>query len=166
VGKSVNLCQLIQNCFNQLIMTGFLGEYEATLDAKGRFLLPAGFKRQLAEGEANRGFETSLALYPLSTWEPLFARISQLNEFDPKQRAFKRAFLNGATYVEPDTAGRILVPPSLKGYAELTKDMVLMATGEKLEIWDSNKYKQFFDSISSDALSALGNEVLGGKKPE
>lgn len=152
-------------------MTGFLGEYEATLDAKGRFLLPAGFKRQLPEGEVerfviNRGFEGSLALYPLSTWQPLFARVSELNEFDPKQRAFKRAFLNGATYVEPDTAGRILVPPSLKVYAELTKDMVLMATGEKLEIWDSNKYKQFFDSISSDALSALGSEVLGSKKPE
>ena len=150
-------------------MTGFLGEYEATLDAKGRFLLPAGFKRQLAEGEANRfvinrGFETSLALYPLSTWEPLFARISQLNEFDPKQRAFKRAFLNGATYVEPDTAGRILVPPSLKGYAELTKDMVLMATGEKLEIWDSNKYKQFFDSFSPDVFSNLANEVMN-KQP-
>ena len=60
----------------------------------------------------------------------------------------------------------LLLPPSLKGYAELTKDMVLMATGEKLEIWDSNKYKQFFDSISSDALSALGSEVLGSKKPE
>lgn len=171
MGKSVILCQLFENCLKTLIMTGFLGEFEATLDAKGRFLLPAGFKKQLPEEETdryviNRGFEKSLALYPLKNWEPLFARISSLNEFDPQQRAFKRAFLNGATYVEPDTAGRILVPPSLKAYAELTKDIVLMATGEKLEIWDSNKYKQFFDSISSDALSALGSEVLGGKKPE
>ena len=150
-------------------MTGFLGEFEATLDAKGRFLLPAGFRKQLPEADTarfviNRGFEKCLALYPLKTWEPLFARISGLNEFDPKQREFRRAFLNGATYVEPDTAGRILLPPNLKLYAGLEKDIVLMATGDKIEIWDSNKYKQFFDSISSDALSDLANDVLGGKK--
>lgn len=152
-------------------MTGFLGEFEATLDAKGRFLLPAGFKKQLPEEETvrfviNRGFEKCLALYPMRTWEPLFAKINGLNEFDPKQREFRRAFLNGATYVEPDTAGRILLPPSLKMYADLTKDIVLMATGDKLEIWDSNKYKQFFDSISSDALSDLGRDVLGGGKAD
>jgi len=152
-------------------MTGFLGEFEATLDAKGRFLLPAGFKKQLPESETNRfvinrGFEKCLALYPMRTWEPLFAKITGLNEFDPKQREFRRAFLNGATYVEPDTAGRILLPPSLKVYADLQKDIVLMATGDKIEIWDSIKYKQFFDSISSDALSDLGKDVLGGGKPE
>ena len=98
----------------------------------------------------------------MKTWEPLFAKVNGLNEFEPKQREFKRAFLNGATYVEPDTAGRILLPPSLKAYAGLEKDIVLMAAGDKIEIWDSNKYKQFFDSISSEALSDLGNLVLGG----
>ena len=148
-------------------MTGFLGEFEATLDAKGRFLLPAGFKKQLPEAEIsrfviNRGFEKCLALFPMRTWEPLIAKITGLNEFDPRQREFRRAFLNGATYVEPDTAGRILLPPSLKAYAELEKDIVLMATGDKIEIWDSIKYKQLFDSISSDALSELGKDVLGG----
>ena len=152
-------------------MTGFLGEYEATLDVKGRFLLPAGFKKQLPDTETsrfviNRGFDKCLALYPLKTWEPLFAKITGLNEFDPKQREFRRAFLNGATYVDPDSAGRILLPPNLKIYASLEKDIVLMATGDKIEIWDSNKYKQFFDSISSEALSDLGRDVLGGGKLE
>ena len=147
-------------------MTGFLGEFEATVDAKGRFLLPAGFKRQLPEEETNRfvinrGFEKCLALYPMRTWEPLFEKITGLNEFDPKQREFRRAFLNGATFVEPDTAGRILLPPTLKAYAGLQKDIVLMATGDKLEIWDSNKYKEIFDSLSSDTFSDLGNQVLG-----
>ena len=151
-------------------MIGFLGEFEATLDAKGRFLLPAGFKKQLPEEETgryviNRGFEKCLALYPMRTWEPLFAKINGLNEFDPKQREFRRAFLNGATYVEPDTAGRILLPPSLKAYADLQKDIVLMATGDKLEIWDSNKYKQLFDSFSPDAFSNLAKDVMA-KGPE
>jgi len=150
-------------------MIGFLGEFEATLDAKGRFLLPAGFKKQLPEVETqlfviNRGFEKCLALYPIKNWEPLFAKITGLNEFDPKQREFRRAFLNGATYVEPDTAGRILLPPNLKVYAELQKDIVITAAGDKMEIWDSNKYKQLFDSFSSDAFSDLGDQVMN-KKP-
>jgi MraZ protein len=149
-------------------MTGFLGEFEATLDAKGRFLLPAGFKRQLPEGEdlrfvINRGFEKCLALYPEKNWQPLFADISQLNDFDPKVREFRRYFLNGATIVEPDSAGRLLVPPNLKAHADLQKDIVLVAAVNKIEIWDSNKYKQLFDSFSSDTFSDLAQQVMTGK---
>ena len=102
----------------------FLGEFEATLDAKGRFLLPVGFKKQLPEGESlrfviNRGFEKCLSLYPVKNWEPLFAKVKALNDFDPQAREFRRKFLNGATYVEPDTAGRLLIPPNLKTHADL-----------------------------------------------
>ena len=150
-------------------MTGFLGEYEATLDAKGRFLLPAGFKKQVPEEESgrfiiNRGFEKCLALYPLKNWEPLFAEISELNDFDPKVREFRRYFLNGATIVEPDTAGRLLIPPNLKIHADLQKDIVLVAAVNKIEIWDSNKYKQLFDSFSPDAFSNLASEVMVKKE--
>ena len=138
------------------------------MDAKGRFLLPAGFKRQLPEGEdlrfvINRGFEKCLALYPEKNWQPLFADISQLNDFDPKVREFRRYFLNGATIVEPDSAGRLLVPPNLKAHADLQKDIVLVAAVNKIEIWDSNKYKQLFDSFSSDTFSDLAQQVMTGK---
>src|SRR5215510_234070 len=113
-------------------MIGFLGEFEATLDAKGRFLLPAGVKKQLPDKDPNlfvinRGFEKCLSLYPLKNWEPLFANISKLNDFDPTLRQFLRYYLNGATNVEPDGAGRLLIPPNLKDYAELKKDIVLVA---------------------------------------
>ena len=167
VGKSVILCELIIFFYKSLIMTGFLGEYEATLDAKGRFLLPAGFKKQLPELEVakfviNRGFEKCLALYPVKNWEPLFERISALNDFDPKVREFRRYFLNGATIIEPDSAGRILIPGNLKDHAGLEKDIVLVAAVNKLEIWDSNKYKQLFDSFSPEAFSGLANEVMAG----
>jgi MraZ protein len=150
-------------------MTTLLGEHEATMDSRGRFLFPAGLKNQLPEEERqryviNRGFEKCLSLYPMSTWEPLFAKVSGLNEFDPKQREFRRAFLNGATYVELDAAGRMLVPPNLKTYAGMEKNVVLMATGDKIEIWDSNTYKEFFEKISSESLSDLGSQVLGGGK--
>jgi len=147
-------------------MIGFLGEFEATLDAKGRFLLPAGFKKQLPEGEdnrfvINRGFEKCLSLYPMQSWEPLFADIHKLNDFDPRVREFRRIFLNGATLVEPDTAGRLLVPPNLKDHAGLQKDIVLVAAINKIEIWDSSKYYQLFESYSPEAFSDLAKEVMG-----
>ena len=146
-------------------MIGFLGEFEATLDAKGRFLLPAGIKKQLPEKESNqfvinRGFEKCLSLYPLKSWEPLFAEISKLNEFDPKVREFRRYFLNGATLVEPDSAGRLLIPPNLKEHAGLQKDIVLVSAVNKIEIWDSNKYHQLFDSFSAEDFSGLAKDVM------
>jgi len=150
-------------------MTGFLGEYEATLDAKGRFLLPAGFKKQLPEngGEAfviNRGFEKCLSLYTPESWQPLFTELSKLNDFDPKVRQFKRYFLNGATQVSPDNAGRLLLPKNLMEYAGLEKDIVLVSAIDKLEIWDKNKYQQFFETFSPEAFSDLAKDVMAGDK--
>ncbi|RFM26211.1 division/cell wall cluster transcriptional repressor MraZ [Deminuibacter soli] len=147
-------------------MIGFLGEYEATLDAKGRFLLPAGFKKQLPEGEGrfiiNRGFEKCLSLYPIQSWEPIYAKISQLNDFDPKVRDFRRQFLGGASEVELDAAGRLLLPPTLKEFAGLSKDIILVAATNKIEIWDAAKYKELFEAFSANAFSSLAQEVMGG----
>jgi MraZ protein len=149
-------------------MIGFLGEYEATLDSKGRFLLPAGIKKQLPEGGdasfvLNRGFEKCLSLYPIRSWEPIFAEISKLNDFDPKVREFRRYFLNGATQMELDSAGRLLLPQNLAVHAGLEKDIVLVSAVNKIEIWDKNKYQQFFENFSPDAFSRLANEVMNMK---
>lgn len=146
-------------------MIGFLGEFEATIDAKGRFLLPAGFKKQLPQDAAakfviNRGFEKCLTLYPLQSWEPIFSQISQLNDFDPKVREFRRYFLNGATEVELDSAGRLLLPKNLMGHASLEKDIVLVSALNKIEIWDKVKYDQFFESYSPESFSDLANQVM------
>jgi MraZ protein len=148
-------------------MTGFLGEFEATLDPKGRFLLPAGLKKQLPEGEntrfvINRGFEKCLSLYPKQSWDPLYARISTLNDFDPNVRSFRRYFLNGATEVELDSAGRLLLPANLKDYADLDKDIVLAAAVDKIEIWSKGNYQKFFESYSPDDFSSLAKQVMAG----
>jgi MraZ protein len=153
-------------------MIGFLGEYEATLDAKGRFLLPVGFKKQLSEESGSqfvisRGFEKCLTLYPIKNWEPIFSELSKLNDFDPKVREFRRYFLNGAVTVELDTASRLLVPPNLKEHASLEKDIVLVAAMNKIEIWDKNKYQQFFESFSPESFSQLAQQVMtGGNKAQ
>jgi len=150
-------------------MKGFIGEYEATLDTKGRFLLPAGFKKQLPEeGEnlfvVNRGFEKCLSLYTSMSWEPVFSELGKLNDFDPKVRQFKRYFLNGATQVSPDSAGRLLLPKNLMEYAGLDKEIVLVSAIDKIEIWDKAKYQQFFETFSPDAFSDLAKEVMAGDK--
>lgn len=146
-------------------MTGFLGEYEATIDAKGRFLLPAGFKKQLQQDGAaqfviNRGFEKCLTIYPIQSWEPIFSEISKLNDFDPKVRGFRRYFLNGATEVELDSAGRMLLPKNLMAHASLEKDIVLVSAVNKIEVWDKATYEQYMDSFDPEAFSSLANEVM------
>jgi MraZ protein len=149
-------------------MIGFLGEYEATLDAKGRFLLPAGLKKQLPEEDGNafvinRGFEKCLTMYPLSSWEPIFSNISKLNDFDPKVREFRRWFLNGAIQMDLDSAGRLLVPKNLVDHARLDKDIVLVSAVNKIEIWDKKTYQQFFDSFTPEAFSSLAAQVMNSK---
>lgn len=146
-------------------MNGFIGEYEATLDAKGRFLLPAGFKKQLPEEAGsqfviNRGFEKCLTLYPMKSWDPIFSELGKLNDFDPKVREFRRYFLNGATVLELDSAGRLLLPSNLKEHAGLEKDIVLVAAMNKIEIWDKDKYQQLFESFSPEAFSQLAQQVM------
>ncbi len=146
-------------------MDHFIGEYEVTLDAKGRFLVPAALKKQLDTETANRfvicrGIEKCLTLYPLQIWAPLYEEISKLNDFNPKVRAFRRRFLNGATHVSVDGAGRLLLPKPLIEYAELDKDIVLAPAMKQFEIWDTKKYQAIVESSSPEEFSDLANEVM------
>lgn len=150
-------------------MSDFLGEYEVTLDAKGRFLLPANFKKQLPEGEAGyfvitKWFENCLTLYPKNVWDGIYENIKKLNDFELKVRQFKRNFLSGALKIEPDTAGRLLIPANLKEYAGLEKDIVLASLQDKIEIWDKKKREQLFESFSSEEFSSIAEEVMGSGK--
>lgn len=146
-------------------MTHFLGEYEVAIDAKGRFLLPSGFRKQLPEDSApqfvlNRGFEHCLSFYLRRDWDQLAGRILKLNDFNSSVREFKRLFLNGATPVEADQAGRILIPRSLLEYGGIKKDMVFSAQGNKVELWDKDTYYQYLKE-KSDNFSSLAEQVAG-----
>jgi len=99
----------------------------------------------------------------MKSWEPIFEEISKLNDFDPKVRSFRRYFLNGATMMELDGAGRLLIPQNLKEYAGLEKDVVLVTAVNKIEIWDKVKYQQLFETFSPDDFSGLANEVMNSK---
>ncbi len=145
-------------------MNGFHGEYEATVDPKGRFLLPSALKKQLPEGELrfmlSRGFENCITLYPMQTWEAILEKFKKLNQFDPKVRLFTRQFLGGATEIELDSAGRMMLSASFKEYAGINKDVVIAAVLDRFEIWDAVKYKKLFDNLSSSDFSNLAKEVM------
>jgi len=149
-------------------MIVFLGEYEATLDAKGRFLLPVGIKKQLPEDAGDqfviaRGFEKCLTLYPKKNWDPILAELSKVSEYKAENREFLRYFTMGATLSELDSAGRMLIPPNLKAHAGLDKDIVLVSVINKIEIWDKGKYQQFFESFTPEKYSDLAERVMGGR---
>jgi len=147
-------------------MAFFHGEYEVTIDAKGRFLLPSSMKKQFAEGENKfmlaRGFEKCVNLYPMKTWGGILERLEKLNTFEKKSRDFIRLFLAGATEIELDTAGRMLLPSGLKEYASLNKDVTINAVLKYFEIWDTTAYKKLPDELSPNEYSNLANEVMGG----
>jgi len=147
-------------------MAGFLGEYEIAMDAKGRFLMPAAFRKQLSEtaGDSfviNRGMENCLSLYTKEGWDKISSKLDKLNDFNQKVQRFKRLFLSGAVPVELDTAGRILLPRPLQEYAGLKKDLVFAAQGNKVEIWDKDTYYEYLRKHADD-FSNLADEVLGG----
>lgn len=147
-------------------MLNLLGEYEISLDSKGRIMLPAGFRKQLPEGAGerfviNRGFENCLTLYPLDTWNEIAAQVDKLSDFKPKVREFKRLFRNGASYVDVDSAGRVLIPKMLLEHAGISKELVFTAQGDKVELWDKDTYYAYI-SDHKDNFSDLADEVTRG----
>lgn len=146
-------------------MTNLVGEYECKLDAKGRLLFPAGLRKQLSPeaGESfmmNRGFEKCLTLYPMNEWERLSQKLRKLNLFVKRNRAFHRLFHNGATPMQLDGSGRILVPKQLQPYANIGKEVVLTAYGDRIEIWDKDTYYQMINEEADD-FADLADQVMG-----
>ena len=145
-------------------MGKFQGEYQATVDSKGRFLLPAAVKKQLPEDETtftiSRGSGNCLILYPKSAWDNILNKISGLNDLDPRVVIFKRNLLRGATEVSLDSAGRLNIQPTLKEYATIEKDIVLFGVLSRFEIWDKTKYTAMFEDMSQDSLSENSKSIL------
>ncbi|WNJ20262.1 division/cell wall cluster transcriptional repressor MraZ [Pontibacter sp. G13] len=146
-------------------MISLIGEYDCKLDAKGRFLVPAGLKKQLPEDQqsefvVNRGLDKCLVLYPVPVWEQELERLQARNQYVKKNRAFLRMFLNGATKVALDGNGRALVPKRLMEFAGLDKEVILVAQIDKVEIWDKAAYEEWMDNPEFD-FESLAEEVMG-----
>lgn len=147
-------------------MTQLIGEFECKLDAKGRMVLPAALKRQMPHVErdglvVNRGFEKHLVFYPREEWDLMTAKLAKLNQFDPKVRAFVRAFTRGATELTLDAAGRVLLPKSLLEFAGISTELVLACQFNKIEVWSKEGYDNLMGDGDVEDISSLAAEVMG-----
>jgi MraZ protein len=146
-------------------MLNLIGEYECKLDGKSRLLFPAGLKKQIPAmaGELrfvlNRGFEQCLVLYSLEEWKIRSEEINQLNDYVKRNRDFVRYFYRGASELLLDSANRLLLPKSLLEYAGIEKDIVLFAFSNRIEVWDSKKYKSLLTDEPED-FAKLAEEVM------
>ncbi len=155
-------------------MANLFGEYICKIDAKGRFMLPAGLKKQLQEADRdrfviNRGFEKNLTLYPDSEWQKITREINSLNLYSKKNREFVRYFYRGASELVCDSANRLLLPKTLLDYAAIDKELVLFAFANRIEIWSKELYESALDADAEpEAFSDLAEEVMGriNEKPE
>ncbi len=129
-------------------MTFFTSEYECKLDVKGRLALPSKIKGSLPEVSSTKlvirkGFDPHLILYPMMEYEKIHEKISSLNEFDPEQLRLKRTSFRNIAQVDLDSANRMLIPKLMLTYAEIDKDVLLVGTGNYIEMWNPilfNKY--------------------------
>lgn len=138
----------------------FIGEYHHTIDAKRRLAVPAKFRKQLGEAAViTKGLDESLVIYPTKEWEQLADKLAKLPIGQSGTRSFVRTMLAGASDVEIDALGRVLVPDYLKNYAGLKKNVVVAGLYNRLEIWDEERwseYKKDSEKHAGDNAEKLG----------
>ena len=119
----------------------FMGEYNHTIDAKGRLIIPSKFREALGdEFVVTKGMDGCLFVFDNSEWQNFAEKLRELPMMDKEVRQFTRFFLAGAASVEVDKQGRILLPSVLREFADITKDAVLVGVGSRIEIWSKNRW--------------------------
>jgi len=137
----------------------FLGEYQHTLDAKGRVSLPAKFRNQLGGAvTVAQGLDKSLYVFRSEEYERFMADLTEKSDFNPKVREVRRFFASGAIEVPIDSAGRVSLTPKLRGWAELDKDVVVIGNGPRVEIWDARRWAEY-NGATADNVEALAQEL-------
>ncbi len=138
----------------------FIGEYTHSLDTKGRVALPAKFRPKLGDGAIiARGLDHCLFVFTKESWEKLTAKIAGMSFMKSDSRAFARLMLAGATEVEFDNQGRILIPEYLRVYASIKKQAIFAGLYDRIEIWDEanwKSYKSKTEASSDDIAEKLG----------
>ena len=120
----------------------FMGEYNHTIDAKGRLIIPSKFREALGdEFVVTKGLDGCLFVFDGIEWSAFEEKLKALPITNKDARQFVRFFLAGAASVEVDKQGRILVPNVLREFADLSKDVTLIGVGSRIEIWDKTRYE-------------------------
>ncbi len=133
-------------------MTMFRGRYEHTIDSKGRISIPVKF-RDVLNGKDTNGlivtneFDGCLVAYPINEWKIVEEKISSFPDIRKEIKAYQRFFISGAVECPIDKQGRILIPPILRDYAVLKKDVVFVGMLNKFEIWSRENWKAIPDNM-------------------
>ncbi len=135
------------------------GEYQHTLDAKGRLFIPAKLREELGDSfVVTKGLDECLFLYPLDAWKALEDKIRQLPM--SKSRNLQRFFLSAAADVTVDKQGRIVVRPVLRSHAKLVHDVTIIGVLDRAEIWDRQKWDEYNGQLDAGSI-AEAMEDLG-----
>ncbi|NLU49326.1 MAG: division/cell wall cluster transcriptional repressor MraZ [Syntrophomonadaceae bacterium] len=122
----------------------FLGEYQHTLDAKGRITIPAKLREGLGDKFiVTKGLDNCLFLYPLDEWRVLEEKLRTLPFTRKDVRAFVRFFFSGASDCEADRQGRIVLPAGLREYARIDKEVIIVGVGSRVEVWAKELWENY-----------------------
>ena len=140
-----------------------MGEYNHTIDAKGRLIVPAKFREVLGdEFVVTKGLDNCLFVYPNDEWQKFEEKLQTLPLTNKNARQFTRFFLAGAASVEVDKQGRILLPSVLREFAGLEKDVVLVGVASRIEIWSKDRRTEGISTYDDDMDEVAANmESLG-----
>ena len=120
----------------------FMGEYNHSIDAKGRMIVPSKFREEFgSECVITKGFDGCLYGYTTEEWKNIEEKFKTVNLTSKDARKFLRFFFSGAASCEIDKQGRVLIPPVLREYASLDKDIVTAGTLSRIEIWDKSRWQ-------------------------
>jgi MraZ protein len=144
----------------------FRGWYEHTMDGKGRVSVPSRFREILTEKYSEElivtNFDRCLVAYPREEWDVLERKLSSAPQLKKEVKSFQRFFISSATECPLDRQGRVLIPPTLRQYADLDRNVVIVGMLKKIEIWSQARWQEVFAQSQknfeeiSDVLAELG----------
>lgn len=140
------------------------GEYEHTIDRKGRVIVPAKFRQALKDHDVKtlfitRGLDGCLFLFPESEWRLAESRFKHIPFTKGEGRKFNRIFFSGASEVDVDGLGRLLIPKSLKEFAQIKQHVVIVGVSNRMEIWSREKWQAFYES-SRQSFEEVAERVM------
>ncbi len=140
----------------------FRGRHEHAIDSKGRLSIPSKFREILSNSFDERliitNYDGCLWAYPVSEWKKIEDKVNALPQFKEEVKAFQRVFISAAFESAVDGSGRILIPPTLREYAGITKDVVLVGMTNRIEIYSKEKWQQTFEA-SVKRLELMGDKL-------
>lgn len=142
----------------------FYGEHDHTIDRKGRLIIPSRFREVMKDHYTERfvvtrGLDKCLFLFPEDEWRTQENKFRALSFTKQEARRFNRFYFSGACELGCDRQGRVLIPPYLKEYAGIKRDVVLVGVSNRIEIWDKDEWKKFYEE-GKDSYEQIAEKLL------